>query len=517
MISMIDDVTLLRRFSQESSQEAFEELVRRHIELVYTAALRRLGNDSHLAEDVTQTVFSGLAQKAASLRIRSSLTGWLYCRARSAAIDVIRSEQQRRSREQQAQVISELSTLRPTTSDWNNLRPEIEEAIEELNESDRDVVLLRFFERQSFSEISALLKISEDAARKRAERALDKMRAGFSKRGLTSTTAVLAGLLANQGIAAVPVGLSSSVSAAALTGAASAGALTTFQGILIQMSATKMGLGIASLVALFAVGSAVYEGAAARQAQTSLTAAQASLSAALATHKADLAKEQQLARKAAEENQKWAELQKTVDGMRPKATQNNDEPRLTTIQRLRVIADVQKQKGAFVRVMPIARYNELSDSFIKLFGITPDERAAMESAIGAAHQKILELAVQNASVTTDDQGRVVISIHEYSGADKIYDGLVSQLLSTLGSDRSDSFVPIAGEGLRIVLDQAGHQDRIITLLHNPPSATSPLGSYTVETASAFNAGSMTGVGTYANMAEFAKSFGPLANLVPPNF
>jgi RNA polymerase sigma factor (sigma-70 family) len=315
-------VTLLRRFSQETSQEAFEELVRRHVGLVYNAALRRLGNDSHLAEDVTQTVFGGLAQKAASLRIRSSLAGWLYCRARCAAIDVVRSEQKRRSREQRAQAMSELSTLRPTASDWEHLRPEIEDAIEELNESDRDVVLLRFFERQSFSEIGALLKISEDAAQKRAERALDKMRVGFSKRGLTSTTAVLAGLLANQGIATVPAGLSSSVSAAALSGAASVGALTTIQGGLVYMSTTKLGLGIACLITLFAVGSAVYEGNAAGRAQTSLAAAQASLSAALATHKADLAKQQQLARNAAEDNQKWAELQKTIDEMRSKAAQD---------------------------------------------------------------------------------------------------------------------------------------------------------------------------------------------------
>ncbi|MGD1032532.1 MAG: sigma-70 family RNA polymerase sigma factor [Opitutaceae bacterium] len=510
---MIDDVTLLRRFSHESSQEAFEELVRRHIGLVYNAALRRLGNDSHLAEDVTQTVFSGLAQKAASVRIRSSLTGWLYCRARSAAIDVIRSEQQRRSREQQAQVISGLSALRPTTSDWGHLRPEIEEAIEELNESDRDVVLLRFFERQSFSEIGALLKISEDAAQKRAERALDKMRAGFSKRGLTSTTAVLAGMLANQGIAAVPVGLSSSVSAAALTCATSVGALTTIQGVLIQMSTAKLGMGIASLVALFAVGSASYEGYAARQAQTSLATAQASLTAALATLKADLAKQQQLAGIAAEDDQKLAELQKTVDERRTSAALDLDELGLTTLQRFRVLADIQRYKGGFVKVIPLVGNGELGDAFIKLFGITPSERAAMESDIGAARQKILELEAKSASVTTDDQGRVVISIQENSGANIIYDGLVSRLMSTLGSDRSESFLPMVGDGLSMELDQAGHSNQTFTLTHNPPSAASPQGNYTMRTVSTV----ITGATVYDNMAEFAKDLGPIASLVPANF
>jgi len=321
MIAMIDDMTLLRRFSQESSQEAFEELVRRHIALVYSAALRCLG-DSHLAEDVTQTVFSGLAQKAASLRIQSSLTGWLYCRARSAAIDVIRSEQRRRHREQQAVAIAELSALGPTASDWGHLRPELEDTIEALNESDRDVVLLRFFERQSFSEIGAILKISEDTAQKRADRALEKMRAVFARRGIKSTTAALAGLLANQAVATVPAGLSTAVTTAALASATSVGALTTIQGILGFMSTTKLGLGIAGMVALFAVGSTVFEGKAASRAKTSLAATQALLAAATATHKADLEKQQQLVRIAADDDQKWAALQKTVAELQSRAEQD---------------------------------------------------------------------------------------------------------------------------------------------------------------------------------------------------
>ena len=278
-----------------------------------------------------------------------------------------------------------------------------------------------------------------------------------------------------------------------------------------------MGLGITGLVALLAFGSALYEGNAARQAQASLAAAQASLSAALATHKANLAKQRQLAGIAAEDGQKLAELQKTLDEMRFDAAQGNEEPKLTTIQRLCVLADLQKQKCGFVKVMPIDLKNDLSDAFIKLFGITPEERKTMKSAIGAAHQKILELAAQNASVTTDDQGRVVISINEFSGADKIYDGLVSQLLNTLGSDRSGGFVSLAEDGLRAVLNQAGHQDQMITLTHNPPSAASPQGSYTVESAVAGKEGGGARVATYPNMAAITRRYGPLINLVPPNF
>ncbi|MGD1032533.1 MAG: hypothetical protein ABSA05_15495 [Opitutaceae bacterium] len=283
------------------------------------------------------------------------------------------------------------------------------------------------------------------------------------------------------------------------------------------MTTTRMRLGIASLVALLTVGSVVYERNAARQAQASLAAAQASLSAALAAHKANLAKQQQLADNAAEDDQKLAELQKTLDEMRPKAAQGNEEPKLTTIERLRVIADFLKHKGAFVKVMPIDRKNDLSEAFINLFGITPEEQAAMKSAIAAAHQKILELAAQSATVTTDDQGRVVISINEFSGADQVYDGLVSQILSTLGSDRSDSFVSLAEDGLRAVLNQAGHQDQMITFTHNPPSAASPQGSYTVESAVAYAKGGGANVATYPDMAAVTRRYGPLVNLFPPNF
>jgi RNA polymerase sigma factor (sigma-70 family) len=382
---MIDDVTLLRRYSQESSQEAFAELVRRHIELVYAAALRCLGNDSHLAEDVTQTVFSGLAQKASSLRIRSSVTGWLYCRARSAAIDVIRSEQRRRHREQQALAMAELSTLGPTTSDWDRLRPEIEDAIEALKDSDRDVVLLRFFERQSFSEIGALLNISEDTAQKRADRALEKMRAVFTKRGVTSTTAVLAGLLANQAVATVPAGLPTAVTTAALASATSVGTLTTVQSILNFMSTTKLGLGIASMVTLFAVGSAVFEGDAASQAQTSLVATQALLAAATTTHKADLEKQQHLARIAADDDQKWAALQKTVAEMQSRAAQDAEAASNRKTDKATALAAGQAFLAAYPQARPMlleiskAQIARNFAAFFQKAGLTPTQIENMEN------------------------------------------------------------------------------------------------------------------------------------------
>lgn len=418
MIPMVDDVTLLRRYSQESSQEAFAELVRRHIELVYTASLRCLGNDSHLAEDVTQTVFSSLAQKAASLRIQSSLTGWLYCRARSAAIDIIRSEQRRRNREQQALAITELSTLGPTTSDWDRLRPEIEDAIEGLKDSDRDVVLLRFFERQSFSEIGALLNINEDTAQKRADRALEKMRAVFAKRGITSTTAVLAGLLANQAVATVPPGLSTAVTATALASATPVGALTTVQSILNIMSTTKLGLGIAGMVTLFAIGSAVIEGNIASQAQTSLAATQALLAAATAAHKSDLAKQQELANIAADDDKKWVALQKTVAEMQSSAAREAEAGPNRKTDKAAALAAGQAFLAAYPQARPMlleigkAQIARNYAAFFKKAGLKPAQIENLENQTD--EQWIQTLTVGPAGVhpgdpqLPDDQLKVIL-------------------------------------------------------------------------------------------------------------
>jgi RNA polymerase sigma factor (sigma-70 family) len=309
---MVDDVTLLQCFARDSSQEAFEELVCRHIKLVYAVALRSVGNDAHLAKDVTQTVFSSLAQKASSLTIRSNLAGWLYSRTRSSAVDMIRSERRRRTREEQASAINEITGCSPTSSDLDLLRPILEDTIDRLKPGDRETILLRFFEGRPFSEIGSHLGISEDAAQKRADRSLDKIRTVLARRGMNSTAAVLAAALANQTVAKVPEGLSTTITGSAVASAVPGGGTALTSTIITYMTTSKLGLGIASLVSIVAFGTAVFEGQAARQAQTSLAAA-------VKTHQADLEKQQELARTVASDDEKWAALQKTVDEMRSDA------------------------------------------------------------------------------------------------------------------------------------------------------------------------------------------------------
>ncbi len=235
---MTDDAELLRRYATERSEAAFAELVRRHLGFVYHAALRQCGGDAHRAEDVAQAVFTALARKAAALARRPALAGWLYTSTRYAAAQAVRTEARRQGREQEAGVSAAADT--GPAADWERLRPAIDEALHALGEAERAAVLLRFFEGRPFAEIGARFAVSEDAARMRVERALEKMRGPLARQGVTSTAAALATALATQAGAAAPAGLTASITGAALAG----GAVAT----LTFMSMTKLQIGVALAV-----------------------------------------------------------------------------------------------------------------------------------------------------------------------------------------------------------------------------------------------------------------------------
>ena len=232
---MTPDSELLRHFAKTNSEDAFAELVKRHVNLVYSAALRQVGGDAHLAQDVAQTVFTDLARKASSLSRRETLTGWLYTSAHFAAAKIARTENRRRDREEK--FMREPIHETAPEADWEKLRPMLDEVMHELKETDREAILLRYFENRQFAEVGAKLGLNENAARMRVERALEKLRAIFAKRGITTATA-LASVISANAVQIAPANL-----AATLTTASIATAGTGTFTLLKIMTMAKLKLG----------------------------------------------------------------------------------------------------------------------------------------------------------------------------------------------------------------------------------------------------------------------------------
>src|ERR1041385_3468042 len=218
---MMDDRQLLQAYMEERSESGFGELVSRHIDLVYSTALRVLGGDSHLAQDVTQIVFIDLARKAWSLPRGVVLAGWLYRHTSFTAAKAVRTEQRRRHREQLA---TQMSTTEETPEpDWEQLAAHLDDGLNQLSDADRDAIVLRFFKQQDLRAVGASLGVGEDAAQKRVSRALEKLRGVLSRRGVAFTATALASLLATQTVTAAPAGLAVSVTTASLTAGATVG------------------------------------------------------------------------------------------------------------------------------------------------------------------------------------------------------------------------------------------------------------------------------------------------------
>jgi len=250
-----NDLDLLRQFSRDHSQDAFTALVQRHVNLVYSTALRQV-RSRELAEEVAQSVFSGLARNAARLKPKTVLSAWLYQVTRRQAVDVVRRESRRQARERLA---AEMTAVNATPSDWTRIEPLLDDAMESLDETDRAAVLLRYFENKPLREVGALLGASEDAAQKRVSRAVERLREFFSKRGVTASASGLVVLLSANAIQAAPAGLVAAISttAAALAGTTlSTTATATTTKILAMTTLQKAAL--AATVALL-VGGGIYE------------------------------------------------------------------------------------------------------------------------------------------------------------------------------------------------------------------------------------------------------------------
>jgi RNA polymerase sigma factor (sigma-70 family) len=251
---MISDLDLLRQFTRTNSQDAFTEIVRRHVNLVYSAALRQV-RSPQLAEEIAQSVFADLARNVGKLsgtgfQPVNALTPWLYAVTRRTAIDAIRKESRRQLREQ---IAVEMNDMNATANDWPQIEPLLDDAMAALDETDRAAILLRYFENKNLREVGESLKISDDAAQKRVSRAVEKLREFFSKQKITVGVSGLAVLISANAAQAAPAGLTSAISTAVLAGTAATSTATITTKIIIMTTLQKT-LVATSCIALAGTG-----------------------------------------------------------------------------------------------------------------------------------------------------------------------------------------------------------------------------------------------------------------------
>jgi RNA polymerase sigma factor (sigma-70 family) len=240
------DSTLLRQFVESQSDTAFAGLVTRHINLVYSVALRQVG-DPNLAEEITQAVFIVLARKATQLCHGRVLSSWLFQTTRLTANNFLRTERRRQYREQEAYMQSTLNE--PPNDAWPHISVHLDSAVETLGATDRRAIILRFYKGQSLQDVGSALGITEAAAEKRVSRALEKLRKFFSRKGIALSAGVIAASMATNSVHAAPVSLATKVSVVAGKGLATTTSIATLvKGTMKTLTWTKIkwaaGLGL---------------------------------------------------------------------------------------------------------------------------------------------------------------------------------------------------------------------------------------------------------------------------------
>lgn len=443
---MKNDLELLRRFAEQGSQEAFAELVRQKVNLVYAAALRQTGGDGHLAHDVTQGVFLALAGQADVLKNHVLLSGWLYTTTRNLATNAVRTHVRWQRREQEANRMN--PTLSGSETAWEQLRPVIDEAMLELPEKDRAALLLRFFEGRSLAEVGAAVGVAENAARMRVARALEKLRGRLAKRGITSTAAALGVTLAEQPTLAAPAELVAAIASSSVAGVVAAGG-----GALAGVGFMPTAKVIAGLICLTVA--AGWGGYAFREAHPNGATNPPSAHPDTGPGTSLLTEEN---RRSLEENERGQLASART------ATARKSANGTSALQRLRWLNEAQKTGLVLKAQVPFATAGgKLHPKFVELFDLSREETEAMQQALDRARQRLAGLALAQATARTTPEGKIVIEVSPFDGGGPIYDEMMDTFAARLGQERNEAFLQLIGGQVGEELNQFGAEQRTITL------------------------------------------------------
>ncbi|WP_298861598.1 sigma-70 family RNA polymerase sigma factor [uncultured Gimesia sp.] len=221
---MTSDEVLLHRYSQDGDPAAFRELIDRYAGMVYRIGLRVTG-DQHMAEDLCQECFLELARKART--VRENIAGWLHASATSRSLNVVRSRKRRIHREQ---AVANDDTVVTESSEWNELQPFIDRALNGLSEELRLPIVLHYLQGQSQQQVADQLGVNQATMSRRLQRGVEQLRKRLRSFGVMTTIAAvtsffgecsaqaasssLTGSLAKIGLGGVGVSVAKSTSSA---------------------------------------------------------------------------------------------------------------------------------------------------------------------------------------------------------------------------------------------------------------------------------------------------------------